>query len=121
MSNEKEVSINSSDGHRRLMAELFKCLANPVRLRILEKLREHPWFVCELAEEIGVDKSIISKYLYQMKQTGILDFQKHGIQVEYRLIAPCITRLADCALEEVIANQNRLLDQPINSALCEQQ
>jgi len=111
--------MNITEEHRKQMVILFKSLANPVRLRILEHLRKRPWYVCELAVEIGIDKSIVSKYLLQMRQAGIVDYQKQGNQVEYRLLAFCIARLADCVLEEVIAYQNRFLDLPAEKVSCE--
>jgi ArsR family transcriptional regulator len=115
----KGAQMNITEEHRKYMVTLFKSLANPVRLQILEHLRKRPWYVCELAVEIGIDKSIVSKYLLQMRQAGLVDYQKQGNQVEYRLLASCIARLADCALEEVIAYQNRFLDLPAEKVSCE--
>ncbi|RKX81876.1 MAG: ArsR family transcriptional regulator, partial [Spirochaetes bacterium] len=43
-----------------LRSHMFKALAHPVRICILEKLKEKPWCVCELAEVIGINKSIAS-------------------------------------------------------------
>jgi len=54
-------------------AELFKALANPLRLVMLEKLADKPWCVCALADELGVDKSIVSKYLSQLKSAGLIE------------------------------------------------
>ena len=50
-----------------LRAEMFKALAHPMRLFMLEKLREKPWCVCELAAEVGIEKSVASKHLAQLK------------------------------------------------------
>ena len=38
-------------------AHMFKALAHPLRVLLLEKLKEKPWCVCELAEETGIPKS----------------------------------------------------------------
>jgi hypothetical protein len=40
---------------------MFKALFNPLRLVMLEKMEEKPWCVCALAEELGIDTSIVSK------------------------------------------------------------
>ena len=89
-------------------AEIFKALSNPLRLIMLEKLEEKPWCVCALAAELGIDKSIVSKYLSQLKSVGLIEDSHKGTLVEYRLGAPCVLRLASCA-EETIQKQRRKL------------
>ena len=41
-------------------AHLFKALANPMRIRMLELLGEKPWCVCELAERVGVSRKTVN-------------------------------------------------------------
>ena len=53
-----------------LRAEMFKALSHPMRLFMLEKLKERPWCVCELAAEVGIEKSVASKHLSQLKGAG---------------------------------------------------
>lgn len=93
-----------------LQAAIFKALANPLRLVMLEKLAEKPWCVCALAEELQVDKSIISKYLTQLKAVGLVDDTRRGTLVEYRLVAPCILQVASCAEETIMAHRKRLFE-----------
>ncbi|HQO66565.1 MAG TPA: metalloregulator ArsR/SmtB family transcription factor, partial [Spirochaetales bacterium] len=71
-----------------LRTEIFKALAHPMRIYMLEKLRERPWCVCELAASVGVDKSVASKHLSQLKAAGLVDDERRGTLVEYRLVAP---------------------------------
>jgi len=80
-----------------LRVEMFKALAHPMRLFLLDKIRERPRCVCELAEEVGIDKSVASKHLSQLKRAGLIDDAKRGTLVEYRLVAPCVLDLAACA------------------------
>jgi ArsR family transcriptional regulator len=93
-----------------LRAAIFKALANPLRLVMLEKLAEKPWCVCALAEELQVDKSIISKYLTQLKAAGLVDDTRRGTLVEYRLVAPCILQVASCAEETIMEHRRRLFE-----------
>lgn len=111
--------MNITEEQLKEMAVLFKSLSNPVRLRILEHLRVHPWSVCGLAEKMGINKSIVSKYLLQMKQAGLVDYKKRGVQVEYRLTSPCFLKLADCTFKEVMAYQKQLLRLPSEDIACE--
>jgi ArsR family transcriptional regulator, arsenate/arsenite/antimonite-responsive transcriptional repressor len=95
-----------------LQAEIFKALAHPVRIHMLEKLRDRPWCVCELAAELGVEKSVASKHLSLLRSVGLIDDSKRGTLVEYRLVAPCILDMTACAETAVLANLRRRLEVP---------
>ena len=92
-----------------LRAHMFKALAHPMRIYILEKLKEKPWCVCDLAEEIGVNKSVASKHLSKLKEAGIITDLKMGTTVEYQLAAPCVLELARCAENAVFENRKKNL------------
>lgn len=92
-----------------LRAHMFKAMAHPMRIRLLEKLKDRPWCVCELAAEVGIDKSVASKHLSQLKEAGLIDDEKRGTQVEYHLTAPCVLDLASCAEGAVLMNRKRRL------------
>jgi ArsR family transcriptional regulator len=92
-------------------AEIFKALSNPLRLVMLEKLEEKPWCVCALAEELDVDKSIVSKYLSQLKSVGLIEDTRKGTLVEYRLIAPCILEVASCAQDTIQEKLKKLFSE----------
>jgi len=92
-----------------LQAHMFKALAHPVRIQLLEKLKDRSWCVCELAAEVGIEKSVASKHLSQLKDAGLISDEKHGTLVEYRLSAPCVLDLAACATGAVLANRKRRL------------
>ncbi len=96
-----------TDEFRRytLRAEMFKALAHPVRLLMLEKLRSRPWCVCELAVEVGIEKSVASKHLSALRNAGLVDDEKRGTLVEYRMTAPCVLDLAACAEGAVLRNR----------------
>jgi ArsR family transcriptional regulator len=93
-----------------LRAEMFKALAHPMRLVMLEKLRDRPWCVCELAVEVGIEKSVASKHLSQLKNAGLIEDERRGTLVEYRLVAPCVLELAACAEGAVLSNRRRRLE-----------
>jgi ArsR family transcriptional regulator, arsenate/arsenite/antimonite-responsive transcriptional repressor len=93
-----------------LRADMFKALSHPMRILMLEKLRDRTWCVCELAAELGLEKSVASKHLSQLREVGLIDDEKHGTLVEYRLIAPCILDMATCAEKTILKNQQKRLD-----------
>ena len=90
-------------------SHMFKALAHPMRIYFLEKLKEKSWCVCELAEDAGIPKSATSKHLSQLKEAGLVDDEKTGTRVEYRLTAPCVLDLAACADGAVLTNRRKRL------------
>lgn len=102
--------INDEELKRaELRAHMFKALAHPMRILFLEKLKEKPWCVCELAAEAGIPKSAASKHLSQLKESGLVEDSRTGINVEYTLSAPCVLDLAACAESSVLANRKKQL------------
>jgi ArsR family transcriptional regulator, arsenate/arsenite/antimonite-responsive transcriptional repressor len=93
-----------------LRAEMFKALSHPMRLFMLEKLRDRPWCACELAAEVGLEKSVASKHLSQLKAAGLIEDEKRGTLVEYRLVAPWILEMAACAEGTIIESRKKRLD-----------
>ena len=73
-------------------AKVLKALAHPARLKLVDVLSEHEEVcVCELTEAIGTDMSTVSRHLTQLKNAGIVESEKHGQMVFYRLRVKCLT------------------------------
>ena len=77
-------------------ARIVKAMAHPTRLFIVDVLSRRKTCVCELTDMIGADASTVSKHLALLKNAGIVDDEKRGAQVYYRLRCPCILRFFDC-------------------------
>ncbi len=83
-------------------AKVLKALAHPARLRIVDELAEHDEVcVCDLTEVIGTDISTVSRHLAQLKNAGIVESEKHGQMVFYRLRIKCLSSLFGC-IESVV-------------------
>ena len=95
--------------HCELTAHMFRALANPMRIFLLDKLRERPWCVCELAAEAGIGKSVASKHLSMLKEAGLVESRKVGTENQYSLAAPCVIELTSCAEGTVLANRKKSL------------
>jgi len=57
-------------------AELFKALAHPGRVRVLEVLAERPCTIGELAEETGLELSHLSQQVSILRRAGLVDSQR---------------------------------------------
>lgn len=85
-------------------AKVLKALAHPSRLLIVDELsRTKEKCVCELTDLIGADMSTVSKHLSLLKSAGIVEDEKRGSMVFYRLRCPCILDFFGC-VETVLKN-----------------
>lgn len=67
----------------------FSALAERNRLRILSVLHYRPMAVCEIREVLGLSFSTVSRHLSLLTAAGLIDFNKEGKWVHYRLnLAP---------------------------------
>lgn len=89
-------------------AAVLKALANPARLFLIEELRRGERCVCELHEKAGGDFSTVSKHLAQLRSAGLVEAEKRGLQVYYRLKGECALRLLECAGEAVEASRGEV-------------
>ena len=85
-------------------AAVLKALAHPTRLWMAEQLADGEKCVCEFVEVMQVDFSTISKHLAVLRQVGIVEMDKRGKQVFYRLKVPCVLKFISC-IEAVIKAQ----------------
>jgi ArsR family transcriptional regulator len=80
----------------RQRAAVFKALGHPARLQIVERLAGGERCVCELVEAVGSGWSTVSRHLSVLKAAGVLENEKRGLQVYYRLALPCVTSFTAC-------------------------
>jgi len=77
-------------------AKVIKAMAHPTRLFVVDELSRGERCVCELTEMIGADVSTVSKHLSVLKDAGIVQDDKRGLQVYYTLRMPCILNFFGC-------------------------
>jgi len=77
-------------------ARIIKALAHPTRLFIVDELARGERCVCELTDMVGVEMPTVSRHLSQLKAAGILEDEKRGAQVFYRLRVPCVLDFFKC-------------------------
>ena len=79
----------------KLQAEVLKTLSNPRRLEIIHLLADGPREVGRLAEEMGISQPNVSQHLAVMRSAGVVEAEREGREVRYRLTDPEII----CACE----------------------
>ena len=85
-------------------AEIFKALANPVRLDVIDQLLEGEKCVCELQENLKkYQQAHISKSLQKLKSVGLLKDRRDGMNVYYSLRICCMSEFFEC-LNKILDN-----------------
>lgn len=69
----------------RTTARLFHALADPTRVRIVEKLRHGERCVCDLTDVLDAAQSRLSFHLRVLKEAGLVRDRRDGRWVYYRL------------------------------------
>jgi DNA-binding transcriptional ArsR family regulator len=93
----RELMDQFSDAQRPLYevkANLFKGLAHPVRVRVLEVLSVHPDIsVAELLADTGMEPSHLSQHLAVLRRHHLVVGERRGSQVFYSLAYPQVADL----------------------------
>ena len=100
------------DDLAELIARRFRMLAEPTRIKLLDRLREGEANVNELSEGLGASQQNVSKHLAMLADVGMLARRKEGNHVYYRIADEGVFALCEqvCgSLEAQLASLNRLV------------
>jgi DNA-binding transcriptional ArsR family regulator len=64
---------------------VFGALADPMRRRLLTAISEHPSTATELATALPISRQAVTKHLNSLSEAGLLERQKAGRDVRYRV------------------------------------
>ncbi len=77
-------------------AQITKAIAHPLRIAVLDFLKDGPQCVCDIADHLGSERSNVSRHLSVMTNAGVLASRKEGLKVIYTLKTPCILEFFSC-------------------------
>ena len=96
-----------------LIARRFRVLSDPLRVRILDLLRDGELSVNAIADQLGAGQQNVSKHLNVLTEAGMLHRRKDGNHVYYRIADEGVFALC----EQVCGSlQTQLLHSPLSSA-----
>lgn len=78
------------------IAEILKALAHPSRIKILQALKEDAKCVRELEEILKIKQSNLSQHLKILRNRGILECERKGIEVCYRIKNETVLEIIKC-------------------------
>lgn len=83
------------------VADYFKALAEPTRLRVLSTLQSGEKNVGQLTEELGCTQANISKHLALLAQYDLVKRESRGNSVYYTIADPVIYELCDLVCGQI--------------------
>jgi ArsR family transcriptional regulator len=89
-------------------ADLFKALAHPARVRVLELLAEGDRTIGELADETGLELSHLSQQVSVLRRAGVVDSSRSGNTV--------VCTLRDRQTVELLAVARKMLTQNLRQS-----
>jgi DNA-binding transcriptional ArsR family regulator len=93
-------------------AYIAKAISHPLRIAIIDYLKNGPQCVCDIAKSIGAERSNVSRHLSVMVNAGVLEYHKDGLKVIYKLKTPCILDFFSCmtkVLKQQVKENEKLL------------
>ncbi len=88
-------------GKEERLAEFFKALAHPTRVKIVEYLADGEKCVKDIWQELGVPQPTVSQHINILKTAGIISFRKDGVKTCYRIEKPVVVKILQLLKEEV--------------------
>jgi len=70
------------------LERLFRALADPTRLRLINLVAKQEVCVCYFVEVIGVPQPKISRHLAYLRRAGIVAARREGKWMHYKLVVP---------------------------------
>jgi DNA-binding transcriptional ArsR family regulator len=95
-----------------LIAQRFRVLGEPMRIRVLDALRDGPLTINELTEVLGAGQQNVSKHVGVLAQAGVVARKKDGTRVRCSISDPSIFALCELVcggLRQQVAELDQLL------------
>lgn len=90
----------------QIQADIFKAIAHPTRIEILNLLKDGERCVCEIFPALDIEQPNVSRHLSVLKKEGILSSRKEGLKVIYRVNDDRVYIILDLAREMLKAHYN---------------
>lgn len=88
--------VRLNEKARERVAERFRALGEPMRLRILERLFRSPASVGEVLADVGGTQANVSKHLSILRSTGAVRRRRAGMRTVYSIADPTLEKI--CAI-----------------------
>jgi len=93
----------------RLKAKVFKALADPVRLKIIEFLRDGEKCVCEIIPHVDVAQPLVSRHLKILRDSGLVRVRKEGNRRYYSVSDSKIFKIIDAITPDLALSLSKVI------------
>jgi DNA-binding transcriptional ArsR family regulator len=97
----------------RFRAKIFNALSDPIRLEIIEFLRDGEKCVCEITPHLKLIQPVVSRHLKILKAAGLVKRRKKGTWHLYSLTDPAVCDLIDNLTPELTDSLKQTMIEPL--------
>jgi ArsR family transcriptional regulator len=90
----------------KLKADVIAAAGHPIRLAVIDFLKDGEQCVCDIAGFVGAKRSNVSRHLAILLKAGVVSQRKDGLKMMYALRTPCILNFTKC-VEGVLREKAR--------------
>jgi ArsR family transcriptional regulator len=94
--------MNQTSAQRQ--ARIFKALMHPVRLQILDLLRNGELCVCQIEEQLGQRQAYVSQQLAVLRRVGLVADRREGLNIYYHIAKPRVLVILD-AVRAIVGDE----------------
>jgi ArsR family transcriptional regulator len=96
----------------KFRTKVFKALSDPLRLEILEFLRDGEKCVCEIIPHVRTLQPVVSRHLKILKDCGLVKYRKDGSRRLYSITDPAIFQIINSVTTDLVdALSKRVIEQ----------
>jgi len=99
----------SNEKLTKLRAKIFKALADPIRIKIMDFLRNGEKCVCEIIPYVGIAQPLVSRHLKILKNIGVVKVRKEGNRRYYSVTDPRIFGVIDAVTPDLTLSLSKII------------
>jgi len=107
----KHARRELSEAALAMIAERFKVLAEPMRLKILHAVWDEERTVSEIIDAVDGLQANVSKHLGVLQQAGLVRRRKDGLRAFYRIADPTVFELCEAVCEGLHDRLSQQIDE----------
>ena len=107
--------MSALGNQNRFKSAVFNALSDPIRLEIVDFLRDGEKCVCEIVPHLNLIQPLVSRHLKILKKAGIVRCRKDGTKRMYTIVDQRILGVVDALTSELVTV---LTKEAFESAFC---